>query len=542
MEACCNLEVDVNGEGVFMVDKEVLSSYSGRLSKLFSKTSTKGNLKVIFHDFPGGVESFELITRFSYNNGGIEINPSNISILHCAAHFMEMNKSFSGNDNLVERTEKILEELNCWTWFDLLGALKQSQDLASTANRADLLQKLLDALVGRLALANEASPCPSISSPDSFGFRVSCDSRSTESLKTGSSRATWWFEDLVAMNHDVIEMIVKLMVCKRFDHVLISRFLFYYQKAKFVHAKYDDKCKIMEMIINLLHSLGHSSVPNKSLFAILRVALNLSINKCSQNRLEGMIGGRLDEVTLDNLLVPSPSGVNYFYDINLILRFLKSFTSRGPQKISPDRVRKVANLIDSYLAEVAPDPSLKPLKFITLSMALPDSARESFDDVYHAIDIYLEVHVGLSEEEKLNICCVLNFEKLSSEACLHLAQNTKFPSRSALQALISQQTKLKNLLQDINDPRSCDSSPCSHTHNGIEGKKDETSKQIVLYAGNLDVVAENEKLRAHLQGMQWRVTQLEKACRKMQTQMTKIMRSRSSSSRNNTRSLPKLCS
>lgn len=155
--------------------------------------------------------------------------------------------------------------------------------------------------------------------------------------------------------------------------------------------------------------------------------------------------------------------------------------------------------------------------------------------------VFEQVHAGLSEEEKMKICCTLNYDKLSSEACMHLAQNTKFPSKTTVQALISQQSKLKNLLHETNHSRSFTDSPCSISSNGSRGAKDDSQEQIVLYAGKLDISADNERLRARLQGMQWRVMELEKACRKMQTQMAKIMKSKTTS-HSNAISLPKLCS
>ena len=157
-------------------------------------------------------------------------------------------------------------------------------------------------------------------------------------------------------------------------------------------------------------------------------------------------------------------------------------------------------------------------------------------------EFLLQVHGGLSEEERLRICCGLNYEKLSAEACIHLSQNKRFPPKSAVQALISQQFKLKNLLNST--PSSTTSfidSPCSSNDAGKKGKKDKTSEQVVLYAEKFDISADNEKLRAHLQGMQWRVMELEKVCKKMQTQMEKITKSRAPGN-SYTRSLPKLCS
>ncbi|XP_059661953.1 BTB/POZ domain-containing protein At3g22104 isoform X2 [Cornus florida] len=480
------------------------------------------------------------MTKFCYNNAKIEINPFNLSLLYCIAHFMEMDKSISGTVNLFEQTEKSLKEIRYWTWSELLVALKQCQELLPVSNSLGILQKCLDSLVGRLALSNETSPCPSTSSPDSSGLRFSCDTRSTESFKNSFFRTTWWFEDLVTLHPDLIEMVIKSLVSRKFDHSIISRFLFYYQKSRFITATSDEKCKITEAVIDMLYSLDQATVSYKNLFGILRVALTLNIRKCCRNNLESMIGSQMDQATLDNLLVPSPIRTNYLYDVNLVLRLLRSFLDRGICPVPLVRSKKVASLMDLYIAEVAPDPNLKPSKFLALISVLPDSARDTYDGIYHAMDMYLEVHSGLSEEEKMNICCGLNYKKLSSEVCSHLARNTKFPSKSAVQALVSQQSVLKSLLQETNQPNPFIDSPCSFVEIDSTGNE-KACEQIVLYAGKLDLSSENENLRAHLQGMQWRVQELEKVCRKMQARMTKIMKSRLSS-HSNARSLPRLCS
>lgn len=153
----------------------------------------------------------------------------------------------------------------------------------------------------------------------------------------------------------------------------------------------------------------------------------------------------------------------------------------------------------------------------------------------------LKVHAGLSEEEKLSVCCGLNYEKLSSEPCNHLTKNKKFPSKSAVQALISQKCKLKNLLQETDRPNSFVDLPSSFVQTKRKAKMDGDCQQIVLYAGKLDISTENERLKAHLQGMQWRVLELEKVCSKMQIQMAKIIKSRLSS-QSTAKSLPRLCS
>jgi hypothetical protein len=56
-------------------------------------------------------------------------------------------------------------------------------------------------------------------------------------------------------------------------------------------------------------------------------------------------------------------------------------------------MKRVGRLIDKYLREISPDQKLKISKFLGVAECLPDSARDCFDGVYKAIDIYLEVNV-----------------------------------------------------------------------------------------------------------------------------------------------------
>lgn len=151
------------------------------------------------------------------------------------------------------------------------------------------------------------------------------------------------------------------------------------------------------------------------------------------------------------------------------------------------------------------------------------------------------MHAGLSDEEKLKICCALNYEKLSKEAGIHLSQNAKFPSKSSVQALISQQLKLKNLLHGTNNAKLYTSSPCNFIVTKGKAKKDEACEPT-LDSERHDISVDNEKLREHLQGMQCRVMELEKVCKKMQSQMTKIMKSKAATHGSSARSLPRLCS
>ncbi|KAK6264859.1 BTB/POZ domain - like 10 [Theobroma cacao] len=537
MQVFCDLQVDVNGEEVFMVDKRTLASFSGRFSKLFGNLmDDTRNLKVVFHDFPGGAEGFELVARFCYNEGRTEITPANVVLLNCAARFMEM-ESDGLRPSLLNQTKKSLDGISFWSWSELLVALKECQDLLAASSSSIILDKVLDCVIGRIASPIVASSYTS--SSENSSFKCSSDTRSSYSWRNNFSQVSWWFEDLLFLNIDIIDRVIKMMIRQRFDHPTISKFLFCYQRSRFLNASPTQKCKVTEVIIKLFSLLDRSSLSCKLLFDIFRVASSLKISKYCKSILENLIGSQLDQATIDFLLLPSPQRKGYMYDVNLVLRLVKAFCNEGRSCcLSPVRLRKVASLVDSYLVEVAADFHLNPSKFGALVMLLPDSARESHDRLFQAIDIYLEVHGGLHEAEKMGICCALNYAKLSTDALRHLARNSKFPSRIAIQAFINQQSKLENLLegQKLLDTFSGSLS----AEESINEK--ENSDQMLLYAKRLNLPRKAEQLDVQLQGMQCRVTELEKFCGIMQTQIGNIPRTRLSSLGNNARFLPKLCS
>jgi hypothetical protein len=344
---------------------------------------------VIFNDFPGGAEGFELVARFCYNNGRTAITPSNILLLNCAANFLRMEGNGSSIPNLIDQTEKSLEGIIFWTWSELLEALKQCQDLLPATKSSVVLQNILDCLIGRLALPSVASPFACSSNNSSCKF--SCDTVSTDSLKNNSSQLTWWFEDFLFLNVDMIDRVIKTMVSQKFDQAIICKFLFCYHKSRCLGAAPAEKHRITKVVVSLLCLLDRSSLCCKGLFEIYRVALGLKISKFYKNKIENLMGSQLDQATIDYLLAPSPPGRDYSYDVNLVLRLVQAFLLECSYLSSTSRLKKVANLMDLYLGEVAPDSHLKPSKFVALVLVLPDYARESDDHIYRAMDLFLEV-------------------------------------------------------------------------------------------------------------------------------------------------------
>ncbi|CAI0405093.1 unnamed protein product [Linum tenue] len=182
----------------------------------------------------------------------------------------------------------------------------------------------------------------------------------------------------------------------------------------------------------------------------------------------------LDEARLDDLLVcGNGGGGGSVYDVDLVIRLVRIFVNSMNQNQS-QKMRRVVRVIDEYLREISPDHNLNMPKFVEVAESLPKSARDSFDGVYRAIDIYLESHPTLSFKERSRLCRCLNFDKLSMETCKEIAKNPKFPPTVAVQALMSKTSMLPTPLM----PPSPAQGDHHHHHHHRQGVHDKTVEII----------------------------------------------------------------
>lgn len=138
--------------------------------------------------------------------------------------------------------------------------------------------------------------------------------------------------------------------------------------------------------------------------------------------------------------------------------------------------------------------------------------------------IWLQSHPVLSLEERSRLCRCLNYEKLSLEACKDLAKNPRISPRIAVKALASQGSLSNPTTTKDNNNQMVlyKTNKSDHHHNS----SDQQSLQE----------EEHEYMRLNLQKMQWRVVELEKICKDMKGQMTKMVKTGG-----HTRALPRLC-
>lgn len=387
--------------------QNIVSKYSGRLRKMIEQerkqTPAISESSFQINGFPGGPLGFELAVRFCYNNGEVVpmITPSNLPLLHSSAIFLEMDED-AAECNLLHQADTFLDGLFYLAWSDVLASLKACEPLYSSVQSSGLLDKLLSSLLVKIAAGNSdaayntgASSSSSSSSPDVVRF--SSSTKTPDSVKSGSGKA-WWFDDLTTLSPSIIEKMLKIMGVYGSENnsLVLTRFLLHYLKTA---AQRPSSCHVIarceygglaDTAVNGVVLMGRTAFTCRGLLWVLRVVSNLGLGKDCRGQLERLIGGMLDQATLDDVLVSGHDDGGGVYDVNLVLRLLRVFAT-GEDGMCLQRMKKVGRLMDKYMGEISPDPGLKVSKFLAVAESLPDAARDCFDGVYRAIDIYFEV-------------------------------------------------------------------------------------------------------------------------------------------------------
>ncbi|XP_057741141.1 BTB/POZ domain-containing protein At1g50280-like [Arachis stenosperma] len=514
MQKPCDLKININDEEIFLLNKEVMSKYSGKIESQI-QNKNKNKMMIEMNDFPCGPNGFELVSMFCYNNGKIPITVSNVLILHCSALYLDMTEEFFTN-NLIQQTENFLDRIYHWTWNDTLLSLKSCVSFHSYAENCGILDKIMFALLAKIALNSDPSllllsPSSSPSSPENNNKRLSFQTTPKTIRQSFPSKA-WWFQDMDSLPPMIIDKFLRCIggYKKHNNNLVLTRFLIDYLKKSVPpsRSKNGEYSSIAETAAYGVIFVGKNTFSCRTLFWVLRIVSCFGLSEGCRMEMEKLIGGNLEEARLDDLLVCG-NHMGLYYDVNFVIRLVKLFveSNNNNNSESLEKMRKVGRLIDKYLREVSADQNLKISKFLGVAECLPDSARDCFDGLYRAIDIYLQSHPMITFEERSRFCRCLNYNKLSFEICKDLAKNPKIPPRIAMQALISQKAKIPQRVFAVNEKGIMDHS------------------QIILYnesnTNNL-FLEEKEDMRLNLESMQLRVRELEKLCNQMKNQMSRF--------------------
>ncbi|KAK4582138.1 hypothetical protein RGQ29_025345 [Quercus rubra] len=456
-----DVTIVVDGDS-FLLHKFPLVSRSGKIRKMVADAKDSNISKLELLNLPGGPQTFELAMKFCYGMN-FEITCANVARLRCAAEYLEMTESYR-EENLIERTEIYLNEVVVQSLEKSVEVLSTCEMLPPIAEEVGIPSRCVEAIAMNACKEQLVSGLS----------RLECDSESTE-LRSGCLE--WWVEDLSVLRIDFYQRVICAMgrMGVRPDSIVGS--LVHYAQAS---LKGIGKCQIwnpartrptsglvendqkaiVETLVSLMPTEKSSSIPMNFLFGMLRMAIMVDATIACKLELERRIALRLEVVLLDDLLIPSVQTGDSLFDVDTVHRILVNFLQRIEEEENEDcgyeseclgspshgSMLKVGQLIDAYLAEIAPDPYLSLQKFIATIEILPDYARVIDDGLYRAIDIYLKAHSMLTDNECKKLCKFIDCQKLSQEACNHAAQNDRLPVQMAVRVLYFEQLRLKDAL------------------------------------------------------------------------------------------------
>lgn len=405
-------------------------SRSGLLKKLLAEFSNEdgSSCTLQLHDVPGGAKTFELITKFCYGVK-IEVTALNVVSLRCAAEYLQMTENY-GEGNLIVQTEALLNEVFS-NWPDSIKALETCEEVQSYAEDLHIVSRCIDSLAMKAC-----------SDPNLFNWPVAANNSSQNrenailwngicsEIKPPSLGDNWWYEDVSFLSLPLYKRLILAIESKGMKPESIAGSLIYYvrrflplmnRQSSFNDANLmnprttisttseADQRALLEEIVGLL-PIKRGVTSCKHMLRLLRTAMMLHASPSCKEHLEKRVGSQLDQASLMDLFIPNTGySAETLYDVDCVQRIVDHFMSLyQPASVSASpciteetplireadtltAMTMVANLVDGFLAEAAPDVNLKFPKFQALAAAIPDYARPLSDGLYHAIDVYLKV-------------------------------------------------------------------------------------------------------------------------------------------------------
>lgn len=397
-----------------------LISRSGRFRKLLLESKVS---RISLPNVPGGVEAFELAAKFCYGIN-IDFTLSNVAMLHCTSHFLEMTEEFS-EKNLLTRAESYLKETVLPNTSNTIHVLHHCENLLPLSEEINLVNKLINAIANNACKEQLTSGLLKLD-------HTFPSQKNTSIVMEQETPLDWWGNSFNVLSLDFFERVISVMKSKGLKQDLISKILVNYAHNSLQGTNVRDPLDIelqknqrviVETIVGLLPNQSRKSpIPMAFLSCLLKTSIATSASNSCKGDLEKRIGLQLDQAILEDILIPTNSSTsnthhNTMYDTDSVLRIFSTFLNLedvdddedsdfrdenqmmyeyefdSPGSPKQSSILKVSKLLDNYLAEVALDSNLLPSKFIALAELLPDHARISSDGLYRAVDIFLKVRI-----------------------------------------------------------------------------------------------------------------------------------------------------
>ncbi|GAB2274664.1 hypothetical protein Dimus_009435 [Dionaea muscipula] len=554
-----DVTVVVDGEN-FHLHKFPLVSRCGKMAKECedSKQGIGCASNVLLEGFPGGPETFLIAAKFCYGLR-VELTPGNLVMTYCAADYLEMIDEY-GEDNLLSKCDDYLHKNVLRSWKDCTLALQSAEPVIPSAEKLQIISKCMKAI--SIMVCTDPSlfgwPMMMYGSLQSPGGSILWNGINT-GARIRSLESDWWFDDVSYLGIDLFTKLIKTMKARSIRLENIAGVVMYYarkylpglrrwkgaQSGARTAASRSltptttsvDQRVLVEVIVYLLPEKKSKSCC-RFLLGLLRIALILGVSQECREAIERRIGMQLELATLDSLLIPTYSDSDTLYDTDCFQRILLYFLCSERRRVSSfsdspsspsssaPPLSEVAKLVDNYIAEVASDANLKPNKIRALAEALPEDSRSLHDGLYRALDIYFKAHPWLSDEEKEKLCSVIDYQKLSIDACTHASQNQMLPLRVVLQVLFFEQMQLRTMLagclQVVENENELLANPVA-AGGGVY-----PTRQITRRDRWVTAVRENRHLKVDLESMRSRVRELEEEFGRIKLEMKRASKSNSS--------------
>ncbi|XP_022769941.1 BTB/POZ domain-containing protein At5g48130-like [Durio zibethinus] len=454
------------GERTFSLHKYPLFSKSG----YFQKRLTESNELELPHDFPGGPETFEMIALLIYGSTTL-IDPFNVAALRCAAEFLEMTEEYCIG-NLCERFDLYLNQVVLQSWDDTLIVLQKCQMLLPWSEELLIVSRCIESLAF-MACMEILDPERRRDQPVVTLEALTGEPWSCETVNALASKDLW-IKGLIALPFGSFKRIIGSLRRQGMKEKYVTPIIVFYAN-KWVLSKKprqfwensgekigdsDTNNKgsvILQGILDLvpIGEKASRAIPVGFYFSLLSRSLEFGLRSDSKTKLQDQIASMLHFAQLDDFLLPQ-IGTESLFSSKKLAAMKSIFSTFASFKMDTNPTPSgtnsiVAELWDTYLAQIASDPEMKPKKFMELIELLPISCRQSHDQLYRAVNGFLQAHRDITQEEKGSVCKYINCQKLSQEACIEAVQNELMPLRLIVQALFVQQLNTHQAFKECSD-------------------------------------------------------------------------------------------
>ncbi|KAL0321032.1 UNVERIFIED_CONTAM: BTB/POZ domain-containing protein [Sesamum radiatum] len=300
------------------------------------------------------------------------------------------------NGNLIMKLEAFFSSCILEGWKDSVVTLQNTQRVYDWSENLGIVRRCIESIVDKI-----------LTPPAKARVRE----------KRQSVPKDWWTEDISFLDIDMFRCIVTAVkstnvlqpqLIGEALHVYACRWLLDMtesQPNESSSSRGDDsphrKRRILETIVGLIPA-DKASVSIKFLLRLLSFANFLGVSPVTKAELLRLSSLQLEEVTLDDLLLPTRSPNDQTsHDTDLVKTVLESFLRQWRRQTSASEsqsllrsIHKIGKLVDSYLLVVAKDANLPVHKFASLIETLPGIARPEHNDLYKAINTYLKEKKG----------------------------------------------------------------------------------------------------------------------------------------------------